>query len=254
MRILRLVCIFLTLLSGASSVPAQEKITVFAAASLTEVLTEIGKAHTQRTGQEVLLSFAGTGTLARQIEAGAPVDIFVGADHLWMDYLLKRGLVREETIKNLASNTLVVAGSADQPPLSLTKESILSRLSKDRLAVADPQTVPAGRYAKQALSALNLWPAVSQKLAPMENVRIALKAIERGETPLGIVYGSDIQATAKVKMLATFPADSHDPILYPVAQTLSGNAIAEGFFKFLFSPEAQKKLKQKGFLIMQGDG
>ncbi|MEJ8475035.1 molybdate ABC transporter substrate-binding protein [Roseibium algae] len=226
---------------------ASEKITVFAAASLTDALSEIGKVFQQGTGTEVVFSFAGTGTLARQVEAGAPADIFVSADEAWMIYVQEKGAVNAATMRIIAGNDLVLIGSAEAAPLSLTAKAIAGRLGDGRLVMADPETVPAGRYAKAALEATGLWATVSGHLAPMDNVRVVLASVARGDAPLGIVYGSDAKVEPKVAVLAEFPEETHPKIRYPAAETVIASIQAAAFMEFLTGPKAQAIFRSKGF-------
>ncbi|WP_209008513.1 molybdate ABC transporter substrate-binding protein [Roseibium polysiphoniae] len=226
---------------------AAGKITVFAAASMTEALTEIGQAFEASTGTEVVFSFAGTGTLARQIEAGAPADVFVSADEAWMDYVSAKGAVKPDTIRAVAANTLVLIGSEEAKPLRLKPDEISQRLAGNRLAIADPETVPAGRYGKDALEATGLWQGVSGTLAPMDNVRVALASVARGDTPLGLVYGSDALVEPRVKVLAVFPEESHPKIRYPAAETTEASEEAAVFMAFLLRAEAQDIFRRLGF-------
>ncbi|MEP0454878.1 MAG: molybdate ABC transporter substrate-binding protein [Roseibium sp.] len=226
---------------------AAEKITVFAAASLTEALTEIGQEFEAVTGTEVVFSFAGTGPLARQVEAGAPADVFVSADEAWMDYVRARGAVEPDTIRAVAANNLVLVGAEDAEPLRLNSDEISERLVGNRLAMADPETVPAGRYGRAALEATGLWQGVSSTLAPMDNVRVALASVARGDTALGLVYGSDALVEPRVKVLAVFPEESHPKIRYPAAETVGASEAAAVFMAFLLGAEAQDVFRRSGF-------
>ena len=229
-----------------------ETLTVFAAASMTDALGKIGAAYTGRTGTKVVFSFAGTGALARQIEAGAPADVFISADEKWMAYVNNAEAMKPETIRPIATNSLVLVGAAGAEPVALTPTALAARLDGNRLAIADTETVPAGRYGKAALQATGLWETVADKLAPMENVRVALASVARGDTPLGVVYGSDAHVEPKVGVLATFPANSHPAIVYPAALTKSAKEGAQGFLDFLTTPEAQAILTESGFTGIGG--
>lgn len=235
------------LFSLTATAAAEERVTVFAASSLTTAMDEIGAVFTQDTGTEVVFSFAGTGTLARQIEAGAPVDVFVSADETWMAYALESGAIRAGTVRIVAGNTLVLIGPSGEGSLSLSAKPVADRLGENRLAIADTETVPAGRYAKAALQATGLWPVVADRLAPMDNVRVALASVARGDTPLGVVYGSDAQVEPKVQVLAVFPADGHPKIVYPAALTTDGTEGGQAFLDFLTGPKAQAILTGSGF-------
>lgn len=237
------------LVAGAQK-PARsaEKLTVFAAASLKNALEAAGAAFTAETGVAVVFSFAGTSVIARQIEAGAPADIFVSADVMWMDYVTKAGAVDPASVRNVAANTLVVvAPRAEDAPLDLAApDALVARLGDGRLAIADPETVPAGRYGRAALGALNLWQPVEGRLAPMENVRVALAAVARGEAPLGIVYASDAAVEPDVAVVARFPENTHPPIVYPAALTKSASPDALRFLDFLRGAAAAEAFSAAG--------
>lgn len=239
-------------LNAVTVAASAETLTVFAAASMTDAMGKIGAAFTEKTETEVVFSFAGTGALARQIEAGAPADLFISADEKWMAYVDKAGAVKSETIRPIARNSLVLVGAADAKPIDLTPEALGGKLGENRLAIADTETVPAGRYGKAALQTTGLWETVADKLAPMDNVRVALASVARGDTPLGVVYGSDAHVEPKVSVLATFPADSHPAIVYPAALTKVAKDGAQGFLDFLTAPEAQAILTESGFTGIGG--
>lgn len=195
--------------------------TVFAAASLTNAMEAVGAAYRAKTGKEMRFSFASSSTLARQIEAGAPAQIFVSANERWMDYLAQRNLVERNTRTSPIGNRLALIAPSESkiPPHDVTAASDLSGLlgAGARLAVGDPGHVPAGIYAKEALETLGFWPALEPRLARADNVRAALALVERGESPLGIVYSTDAAIARGVKVLGLFPRDSHKPITYPFA-------------------------------------
>jgi len=232
-----------------AATPAARQLTVFAAASLTEVLQEIAEAYRAKTGVATRFSFGASSALAKQIEAGAPADAFVSADVEWMDYLANHGSVDLKTRRNVAGNELVlIAPAGSGVKLAITKDfPLASALGKGRLAIADPASVPAGRYARAALTALGVWAQVEPHLAPAENVRAALALVSRGEAPLGIVYRTDAAVDPKVKVVAAFPADSYPPIVYPAAKLANGAAEAAGFVEFLGGPEAQALFHKRGF-------
>jgi len=237
----------------SAAMAANGKITVFAAASLTTALEEIAHDFTAKTGTEVVLSFAGSGTLARQIAAGAPVDVFVSADEAWMTYLADQGVVDPDAVYPVASNRLVlVQPTADQKPDGdpFSKALVTSLLGEGRMAMADPETVPAGRYGKAALENTGLWSVVGRSVAPMENVRIALTAVSRGDLPLGLVYASDAEVAPDVRILAVFPETSHPEIRYPAAALNQGNAPASAFVEFMKSSAGEKAFKAAGFLLI----
>lgn len=228
---------------------AQPAITVFAAASLTNVLGELAADFTRETGTPVTLSFAASSALARQIEAGARVDAFVSADQEWMDYLAERRLIMPASRRDIAGNALVLIAPADsEVALAVAPDFPLARaLGDSRLAVADPATVPAGRYAKAALSKLGVWDSVAGKLANADNVRAALAFVARGEAPLGIVYSTDAQIEKKVRIVGVFPADSHAPIAYPAAVPVGGQPAGAAFLDFLGRPASQAVFARYGF-------
>ena len=229
--------------------PAPEKITVFAAASLTDVLQEIGKAFRENTGVAVRFSFAASSALAKQVDTGAPADAFVSADIEWMDYLANHGSVDLESRRNVAGNELVlIAPAGSDVRLAIAKDfPLAAALGEGRLAVADPASVPAGRYAKAALTSLGVWAQVEPKLAPAENVRAALALVSRGEAPLGIVYRTDARVDPKVRVVSAFPAGSYPPIVYPAARLANGAEAAAAFVEFLARADAQRIFARYGF-------
>jgi molybdate transport system substrate-binding protein len=221
-----------------------------APASLKNALDQIAGDWKTETGKTVTFSFAASSALAKQIEQGAPADLFASADLDWMDYLDQRGLIRPGTRSNLLGNSLVLIAPADLPrSFALTKGADLGAFVGDgRLAVADVNAVPAGKYAKQALQALDLWTGVENKLAQSDNVRATLALVARGEAVAGIVYATDANSEARVKVLGTFPADSHAPIVYPVAiVATSTHADAQTFLTYLRSPAARRAYATHGF-------
>jgi molybdate transport system substrate-binding protein len=223
---------------------------VLAAASLQESLTAVAKAWTSRGHTQPVLSFGASSALARQVEAGAPADLFISADEEWMDYVQKKGLVAPGSRASFLGNRLVlIAPKGSRVNLPIRRGFPLAGiLGSDRLAIADPAAVPAGRYGKAALMTLGVWQSVEPKLAPAENVRAALAFVERGETPLGIVYETDALASKKVRIVGWFPQDSHPPISYTLARLrTSNNAEAEGFRRFLISPSGKALFRRFGF-------
>ncbi len=207
----------------------------------------------KKSGQKVLISYAASSALAKQIEQGAPADIFISADGEWMDYLQSQKKIDADTRFNLAGNSLVliVPASSKQTSISLKKPDALMRvLGNGRLAVAETGSVPAGRYAKQSLIKMKAWQGVSSRLAQAENVRAAMAFVARGESPLGIVYATDAIAEPKVRVVAVFPDDSHAAIVYPIARVLTTNASStSGFIKFLRSTQAKAIFKRAGFTL-----
>jgi molybdate transport system substrate-binding protein len=226
--------------------------TIFAAASLKNALGEAAAAWKAKTGEDIVLSYAASFPLARQIEAGAPADIFIGADEESMDYLAKKKLVKTESRKDFLSNDLVLVAPADGPDtVELTAAAITGVLGDGRLALGDPASVPAGKYAQAALTKLNIWDAVKDRLALADSVRSALLYVARGETPLGVVYLTDARAAAKeTKIAAAFPENSHAPIRYPIALTTAAKAPAEKFLAWLLGPEGAPFFKKQGFGVL----
>lgn len=215
---------------------------MLAASSLQEALTEVAAAWKDHGHAAPVLSFAATSALARQVQQGAPADLFFSADEEWMDRLDHAGLVRSGTRGDVIGNQLVLIGPKG------TAAHGLADLGDGRLSLADPAAVPAGKYAKAALESLGQWDAVAAKVAPAENVRAALALVERGEAPLGIVYATDALASDKVQVVATLPASSHPPIRYAVAVlTASQHPDAAGFRQFLQSAEAARIFEKHGF-------
>lgn len=226
-----------------------EPITVFAAASLTDVLKAAGEDYERRTGGAVRFSFAGSGAIARQVEQGAPADIFISADAEWMDYLQTRGLIRNQTRRNIAGNALVLIAPADRRiSLRIGRGFRLSEaLGGGRLATGDPQSVPVGRYAREALTNLGVWPKVADRLASTDNVRAALLFVARGEAPLGVVYRTDALSERGVRIVDAFPASSHAPIIYPAALTRDAKPDAQAFLSYLEGPGGQAQFRRFGF-------
>ncbi|WP_369981660.1 molybdate ABC transporter substrate-binding protein [Xanthomonas bundabergensis] len=233
--------------------PASAPLTVFAAASLKESLDEAAAAYQQASGTPVQVSYAASSALARQVEQGAPADVFFSADLEWMDYLQQRQLVDPAQRRNLLGNTLVlVAPAASKARVDLRKPGALAAAlgAQGRLAVGQTASVPAGKYARAALQTLGQWDGVQARLAESESVRSALMLVARGEAPLGIVYGSDAKAEPKVRVVAVFPADSHAPIVYPVAALrASKNAAAADFVRWLGTAPAQAIFQRRGFSL-----
>ncbi|MCO5734496.1 molybdate ABC transporter substrate-binding protein [Rhizobium sp. SSA_523] len=243
---------FLSLL--CSPVPAADSVTVFAAASMKTVLDAANAAYEQGTGGAVTASYAASSALAKQIEAGAPADIFISADQDWMDYLQQKGLVVQGTRSDLVGNRLVlIAPSAVAKPVDIRPGFDLAGLLGDgRLAMGAVESVPAGKYGKAALQALQVWDSVSAKVAGAENVRAALALVSRGEAPLGIVYATDAAADPTVAVIATLPESSHPPIRYPVAlMTAAKTEAARAYLAFLTSEKAAPYFRAQGFEILR---
>src|SRR5687768_10082889 len=225
------------------------EVLVFAAASLTNVLDEIGAAYTQQTRQTVKFSYAASSALARQLEAGARADVFFSADLEWMDYVQARGLIDRTTRRNVLGNRLALVAPADSKiELRIAPGfALAAALGNGRLATCDPESVPVGKYARSALTSLGIWNDVADRLVRADNVRSALAFIARGETPLGIVYETDAKVERRVRVVDFFPADSHPPIVYPVTLTVSARPAARQFIDFLQSAPAHEAFKKYGF-------
>jgi molybdate transport system substrate-binding protein len=249
-QLLGAVLLSCSLLMPAQGADSQKReLLVFAAASLTNVLDEIGKAYTQQTRQPVKFSYAASSALARQLEAGANADVFFSADLEWMDYAQARNLIDRSTRRNVLGNRLVLVAPADsRVELKIAPGFKLAEaLGNGRLATGDPESVPVGKYARSALTSLAVWNDVADKLVRADNVRAALAFIARGETPLGIVYETDAKVEKRVRVVDFFPADSHPPIVYPVAVTAKARPAARQFVEFLQSAPAQETFKKYGF-------
>lgn len=228
-------------------------VTVFAAASLKTALDIIGKAWTAETGHTVVFSYAASSAIAKQIEQGAPADIFVSADLKWMDYLAERKLIAPETRINLLGNTLVlIAPAGSTAEIEIEKGFKLSDLlGEGKLATGDPKSVPAGAYAEASLKSLGVWESVAPRIAGAENVRAALAFVARKEAPFGIVYGSDAKSEPQVKIVDVFPEESHPPIVYPIALvSTSKSAEAKRFLSYLSEPAASAVFEAQGFEIL----
>jgi molybdate transport system substrate-binding protein len=227
-----------------------QNVTVFAAASLKDALDEIDTQYQARGGGKAAISYAASPALARQIESGAPADIFISADLDWMDYVEKRKLVKAGTRTNLLRNEIVLIAPADSKASVIIgpKFPLAKLLGDGRLAMADPDSVPAGKYGKAALETLEVWSSVAERIARAENVRAALNFVSRGEAPLGIVYRTDAAADRKVRIVGAFPASSHPPIIYPAGMLVEGKSpAAEKYFQFIKSSEAQAIFRKHGF-------
>lgn len=251
----RRACLAAVLLAAPAVAKAAD-VTVFAAASLTNAMQTLAQEWRAAGRGEVRLSFAASSTLARQIEQGAAADIFASADEQWMDYLAERSLIQPASRTSMLGNTLVLVAPAASAPAPVTVGRGLDLAAllgpRGRIATGDPAHVPAGRYARQALEALGLWQAAEPRLARADNVRAALLFVERGDAPLGIVYGTDAAASQGVRVIGTFPADSHPPISYPFALTARGtSAEARAFLAFLTGPGAAPTWKRFGFSLQE---
>lgn len=233
---------------------AQSPLMVLAAASTTDAVTEVGQLYANRNLGSITTSFASSSTLAKQIESGAPADIFLSADQQWMDYLDSKNLILKESRRDLLGNRLVliVPAASEVKEIAVTPGmTLLPLLGQDgRLAVGDPEHVPVGKYGKQALTNLGAWEEIKERLAPTKDVRAALVLVERGEAPLGLVYSTDAAISAKVRVVGTFPVVTHPAIVYPVAAVGAGNVGAAGqFLEFLQSPDARAIFAKHGFSV-----
>ncbi len=245
----------LVLLLGLGSVGAAhaDNVVVFAAASLKNALDDAAHDFQQQGGVSTKISYAASSQLAKQIESGAPADIFISADLAWMDYLQKRNLIQPASRRNLLGNQLVlVAPTGSGAKVDIKPGFDLAGLLKGgRLAMADPDSVPAGKYGKAALEKLGIWQQAMPHVAGAENVRAALLYVDRQETPLGIVYATDAASDPNVEIAGVFPEDTHPPIIYPIALTVaSKNPDAAKFLAYLESPAAAPAFTKQGFTVL----
>jgi molybdate transport system substrate-binding protein len=229
-------------------------VVVFAAASMKNALDEINAAWARESGgKRAVISYAASSALAKQIEAGAPADLFASADLDWMDYAQGKGLIRTDTRVNLLGNRIVLIAPAESKVVLAIAPGfeLPAALGGGRLAMANVEAVPAGRYGKAALERLGAWDSIKDKVAQAENVRAALLLVSRGEAPLGIVYQTDATSDPKVRIVAAFPEDTHPPIVYPVALTKdSSNPDAPAFLAFLRSGTARAAFERQGFVVL----
>ena len=241
--------------AGAPAKPAAEStITVFAAISLKGALDKIGADYTAKTGQKIVFSYGASGALAKQIENGAPADVFVSADVKWMDYLAGKKLLAPASRVNLLGNALVLVAPADAPASDLKLEpgmKLAEALGDSKLAIGNPASVPAGTYAEASLRKFGAWDALAGKLALTENVRGALTFVARGEARFGIVYRTDALFEPKVRIVGTFPEDSHAPVIYPVALVASPSTKSAGFLAALRSEASAKVFEAGGFTVLK---
>lgn len=240
--------------AALTSAQAQTRdILVFGAASLKNALDDANAQYQRRTGGRIVVSYGASSALAKQIENGAPADIFISADLDWMDYVAQRKLIKPETRSNWLGNKLVlIAPAGSNVTLTIGPNFPLAQaLGDGRLAMADPASVPAGKYGKASLEALGVWTSVAGKIAPAQDVRATLIYVSRGEAPLGIVYQTDAAADKGVKIVGAFPASTHPPIIYPIALTsASTNPDAGKYLGFLKSPGARPAFEQQGFVAL----
>ncbi|MCW5693754.1 MAG: molybdate ABC transporter substrate-binding protein [Pseudolabrys sp.] len=232
---------------------AQDTLTVFAAASMKNALDDANAAFTKATGIKVTASYAASSALAKQIESGAPADVFISADLKWMDYVADKKLIKTDSRYNLLGNRLVLIAGKDSKLANVTIEpgfDIAALAGDGRIAVADVKAVPAGLYAKAALEKLGAWAKVEPKLAMGENVRATLAFVARGETPIGIVYETDAKVEPNVKIIATFPDNSYPPVTYPVAATTNAKPDAGKYLAFLRGDAAKAIFEKYGFSVL----
>ena len=255
-KLIRMLCIGMlcALPLAAQSAAGVDPITVYAAASLKESLDAVAKAWTDQSGQKVRISYAATSVLARQIEQGAAADVMISADAEWMDQLQRQGLIDAQTRVDLLRNRLVVIAPSTSTQASFDLRCgpcWLAALGDRRLAVAETVSVPAGRYARVALTTLGVWSALSEHLAQSDNVRMAMTYVALNESALGIVYATDAKAEPKVRVLAEITAEMHPPIVYPLARVgAAAPAASAGFLAFLRSAAARRIFEGAGFVVI----
>jgi molybdate transport system substrate-binding protein len=241
------------LMAAVPAAHAEDKVIVFAAASLKDGLDAVNKACEADVGEAATVSYAASSALAKQIEGGAPADVFISADLDWMKYLSDKKLTKPDTEVKLLGNQIVLVAPKDSTvETKIDKGFDLAKLVGDgKLAMGDFKAVPAGTYGKAALESLGVWSSVEGKVAQAENVRAALKLVSTGEAPLGIVYATDAHADKGVKVVGTFPEDSHPPIIYPVAQIAdSKDKDTPAFLKCLQSAKAAELFRDQGFTVL----
>jgi molybdate transport system substrate-binding protein len=248
--------IAIAILCGSGVLPAaaeDKSITVFAAASMKNALDDVDAAYAAKTGVKIIASYAASSALAKQIEQGAPADIFVSADTDWMDYVASRKSINEGTRINLLGNSIVLIAPKDSAigDVTISQGFDLAKLAGNgKIATGDVGAVPVGKYAKAALEKLGAWQSAEPKFAMAESVRAALTLVARGEAALGIVYSTDAKVEPGVKIIGTFPADSHPPIIYPVAATTTAKPEAGSYLAFLRSSAAKAIFEKYGFSFL----
>ncbi|MCT4557779.1 MAG: molybdate ABC transporter substrate-binding protein [Pelagimonas sp.] len=249
--IIRIFAVLMAICLG--TVATADSITVFAAASLRNALEDVSADFEKATGHQVVLAFAGSSALARQIQYGAPANLFISANPGWMDHLQTKGLLQDGTRRDLLTNRLALISHAEKPPVNINPDLDLgAALGAGRLAVAMVQSVPAGIYAKTALVNLGQWQSLAPKIVQTDNVRAALALVALGEAELGIVYASDAQSDPNVRLMGLFPPHTHPEIRYPVAITKSGNTpAARAFWDHLTHAQALEQFKAHGFSIAE---
>ncbi len=244
--------VVLLAVSGVQAQAQFRDVLVFGAASLKNALDEANSLFLFENGSGVVVSYGASSALAKQIENGAPADVFISADLDWMDYVAERKLIKPDTRAKFLGNKLVLIAAADSK-VALTigpNFPLAQALGNGRLAIADPAAVPAGKYGKAALEKLGVWASVAGKIAPAQDVRATLLLVSRGEAPLGIVYQTDAAADKNVKVIGAFPESSHPPIVYPMA-ILAGstNIVAPVYLQYLLSPKAEPFFEKRGFTV-----
>ncbi len=253
-RLAAILVAFLALGAAVAPATAQDKsITVFAAASMKNALDDIDAAYTAKTGVKITVSYGPSSGLARQIEQGAPADVFISADIDWMDYAVSKKNINVATRVNLLGNAIVLIAPKDSKVenVSIGQGFDLAKLAGGgKIATGDVKSVPAGKYAKAALEKLGSWQAAEPKFAMADNVRAALTLVARNEAVLGIVYSTDAKVESGVKIVGTFPADSHPAIIYPVAATMTAKPEAAAYLAFLRSTAAKNILEKYGFKFL----
>lgn len=242
------------LFATSFSTQAGDKIRLYAAASMTNVINEVIQSYKEQTDDKVIAVYAGSSSLARQIEKGAPADIYISANVKWVNYLIDKGMVYQDKADIVARNQLSLVkpanGKVEKFDLA-DAEQWVAALKNERLAVGQVDSVPAGIYAKQALSNLGVWQHVRSYTAPTNSVRVALALVERGEAALGVVYQTDAMVSNKVVILDTFPEQSHTPVQYPMA-VISGSTAANKLAQFILSDKAQQIFEKYGFSLPKG--
>jgi molybdate transport system substrate-binding protein len=227
-------------------------VVVFAAASLKNALDAVNAQWQKETGKSAKISYAASSALAKQIEQGAPAQMFISADLDWMDYVEKKNQIKPESRSNLLGNRIVLIAPKDKAqPIDIKPGFDLAKVLGDgRLSMANVDSVPAGKYGKAALEKLGVWASVSNKLAQAENVRAALLLVSRGEAPAGIVYQTDAASDSSVKIIGTFPEDTHPPIIYPIALTANASPDAAAFLAYIRSDKAKPLFEAQGFTVL----
>ncbi|MCL9776319.1 molybdate ABC transporter substrate-binding protein [Vibrio methylphosphonaticus] len=227
-----------------------DKLTVYAASSMTNAINALAQSYTQQSGVDVTTVFGGSASLARQVYQGAPADVFISANERWVEYLIEQDITSNDAISVIAKNQLVVVSKHRSQPdhtFSVSEaQSWIHALGGGRLAIGMPTSVPAGIYAKQSLESVGVWEYLKTRLAPLSNVRQVLAMVERGETPLGVVYKTDALLSPEIEVLATFDSGSHDAIVYPLVK-LSQSKSSQQFVEFVLSNEGQRLLQTYGF-------